>query len=297
MRAGAAVGVDDDLAAGQAAIALRAADDETAGRVDQELGLRRDQAVGEARLDDVFDHRFVDGLLRDFGRMLGRQHHRIDFGRAAVDVAERHLRFGVGAQPRQAAILAQFALALHQAVRVPDRGGHQVGRFVARVAEHQALVASALVQIIFRAAVHALGDVRRLLVVGDQHRAALVVDAVLGVVVADAADRVARDLDVVDVGGRGDLAGQHDQARVAQRFGCNARVGILREDGVEDRVGNLIGYLVGVPFRDGFGSKEKVVVGHRCVLTCPAWPAHRFTRRVAPRTACLGAYTDLGATL
>ena len=35
VRAGAAVGVDDDLAAGQAAVALRAADDEAAGRVDQ----------------------------------------------------------------------------------------------------------------------------------------------------------------------------------------------------------------------------------------------------------------------
>jgi hypothetical protein len=39
VRAGAAVGVDDDLAAGQAAVALRAADDEAAGRVDQVLGV------------------------------------------------------------------------------------------------------------------------------------------------------------------------------------------------------------------------------------------------------------------
>ena len=37
MRRVAAVGVDDDLAAGEAAIAVRAADDEIAGRIDQEV--------------------------------------------------------------------------------------------------------------------------------------------------------------------------------------------------------------------------------------------------------------------
>ena len=35
----AAVAVDDDLAAGEAGVALRPADDEAAGRVDQELGV------------------------------------------------------------------------------------------------------------------------------------------------------------------------------------------------------------------------------------------------------------------
>ncbi|KAG0773045.1 hypothetical protein G6F22_015217 [Rhizopus arrhizus] len=244
VRACAAVGVDDDLAAGQAAIALRAADDEAAGRVDQELRIRGDQAFGEARLDDVFNDGVADGLLRDFRGVLGRELHGIDFRRAAVDIAEGHLRLGVRTQPRQAAILAQFALALHQAVRVPDRGRHQVRRFIARVAEHQALVARALVQIVFRAAVHALGDVGRLLVVSNQHGAALVVDPVLGVVVPDAADGIPRDLDVGDVGGGGDFTGQDDQARVAQRFGCDTRVGVLREDGVQDGIGNLVGNLM-----------------------------------------------------
>ena len=39
VRRRAAVGVDDDLAAGQAAVALRAADHEAAGRVDEVLDL------------------------------------------------------------------------------------------------------------------------------------------------------------------------------------------------------------------------------------------------------------------
>ena len=67
--------------------------------------------------------------------------------------------------------------------------------------------------------VHALGDVIGLLVVADHDRATLVVDAVLGIVVTDAFDGVARDLDVVYVRVGGDLAGQHDKACVAQGLG------------------------------------------------------------------------------
>src|SRR5690606_31495414 len=139
---------------------------------------------------------------------------------------------------------------------------HQVGGFVAGVAEHQALVARALVQDFFAAAVHALGDIGRLLVVGHQYGAALVVDAVFGIVVADALDGVARNLDVVDVGRRGDFTGQHDQAGVAQGLGRHARIGVLREDGVEDGVGDLIRDFVGMAFGNGFGSKEEIVVCH-----------------------------------
>ena len=52
VRRRAAVGVDDDLAAGEAAVAVRAADDELAGRVDVPDGLARDPAVGQ-RLEDI----------------------------------------------------------------------------------------------------------------------------------------------------------------------------------------------------------------------------------------------------
>jgi len=146
-------------------------------------------------------------------------------------------------------------------VGVVDRRGHQLGRLVAGVAEHQALVAGADVQVVVAGAVHALGDVGTLLVVGHQHRAALVVDAVLGVVVADALDGVARDLDVVDVGAflGGDLAGQHHQARVGQRLGRDTGIGVLRQQGVQDGIGDLVGDLVGVAFRDRLGGEEIIV--------------------------------------
>jgi hypothetical protein len=143
-------------------------------------------------------------------------------------------------------------------VRVVDRRRHQLGRLVAGVAEHQALVAGAGVQVVVARVVDALRDVVALLVVRDQHRTALVVDAVLGVVVADALDRVARDLDVVDHRVGRDLAGQHDESGVGQRLGRHPAARILREDRVEDRVRDLVGHLVGVPLGDGFGGEKEV---------------------------------------
>ena len=195
----------------------------------------------------------------DVRRMLRGQHDGVDRMRLAVDITHGDLRLRIRTQPGQTAVAAQIRLTLDQTVRQVDRQRHQFRRFVARVAEHQALVAGALIEVVVVRAVHALGDVRRLLVVRDEHRAAAVVDAVVGVVVADALDRVARDLDVIDVGGGGDFTCQHDETGVAQRFGSDARVFVLSQDGVENGVGDLIRDLVGMAFGDGFGSEEIVV--------------------------------------
>ena len=43
----AAVGIDDDLAAGQAAVAMRTADDELPGRIDVVLDVAADQLFGQ----------------------------------------------------------------------------------------------------------------------------------------------------------------------------------------------------------------------------------------------------------
>jgi hypothetical protein len=60
--AGAAVGVHDDLAAGEAAVALRAADDEAARGVDQVLGVLQ-PFLGQHGLDDFFDDRLDEAGL------------------------------------------------------------------------------------------------------------------------------------------------------------------------------------------------------------------------------------------
>src|SRR6185369_15927083 len=111
--------------------------------------------------------------------------------------------------------------------------------------------------------IHALRDVRRLLVVSDQHGATLVVDAVFGVVVADTLDGFARNLNIIHVRVRGDLAGEHHQTGVAQGFSGDAGFGILGQDGVQDGIGNLIGDLVRVAFGNGFRGKQVIVRRHR----------------------------------
>ena len=182
----------------------------------------------------------------------------ISFGRPSTYLTVT-CDFASGRSQLQLARLAQLRLTLDEAVREIDRQRHQLRRLIARITEHQSLIACALIEIQAAAFVDALRDVGRLLVVRDQHGAALVVDAVVGVVIADALDRLARDALVIDHRVRGDLAGEHDQARVAQRFRRDARIFVLRQDRIEDRVRDLIGDLVRMAFGDRFGRKQKAV--------------------------------------
>ena len=203
---------------------------------------------GEHRLDDLFDHGLLDVFVLDVRMMLRRQHDGVDLRRLAVDVFHRDLRLRVRAQPLELAVLAQLGLLLDQAVREVDRQRHEAVGLGARVAEHHALVARALFEVQALAFVDALRDVGRLLVVGHEHGATLVVDAVVGVVVADLLDGVARDLLEVDDGAGGDLAGEHHETGVAQRLGAYARELVLREQRVEHGIGDLIRNLVRVAF-------------------------------------------------
>ena len=114
--------------------------------------------------------------------------------RLAVQIPHGDLRLRIGPQPGQTTIAPHLGLALDQPVREVDRQRHERRRLVAGVAEHQALVAGALVEVEALALVHALRDVLGLLAVGDDDRAGMRVEADLRVVVADAVDGVARDL-------------------------------------------------------------------------------------------------------
>ena len=147
MRGCAAVGIDNDFAAGKPAVALRPANHEAAGGVDEVFGVGSEHFGRQHGFDDVLNHGFTQFFMADRRIVLGGEHYGVDafyFAGFAV-VHSSDLRFGIGAQPRQLATFAQFALALHQAVAIVDGKGHQGGGFVAGVAEHQALVARALV--------------------------------------------------------------------------------------------------------------------------------------------------------
>src|SRR3546814_1636485 len=56
-----------------------------------------------------------------------------------------------------------------------------------------------------------------------------------------------------------DFAREHDELRRRQRFACDARFGILRQEQVDDRIRNLVGALVGMPLRHAFGGAKKAV--------------------------------------
>ena len=153
-------------------------------------------------------------------------------------------------------------------MRERDGQRHKLARFVAGVAEHHALVAGAVGEIVALAALLALErfvdahcDIGGLLVDGREHRAGLAVKAELRAVVADVAHNVAHDLRDIDVAARGDLAHDENKTGRGGAFACDVAVGVLFENGVEHRVGDLVADLVGVAFGDAFGCEEIVCHG------------------------------------
>src|SRR5487761_782360 len=244
VRRGAAVGVDDDLAARQTGVAHRAADDELAGRVAIEEVLRLEaprvvQLLREDRLEHVRDEiRLHQHLDVDSLAVLRRDDDALDLDGAPVPmlvllVAHRHLRLAVRTQIEELLRLADRGEPLRKPVRKHDRQRHQLLGLTRRVAEHHPLVAGA--------------------------------DAVERVVVAVL--RLVRLLDTLRDVGRLLVDGDHDPARVGdeacrdERLAGHTRVRILREDGIENGVGDLVGDLVRVTLGDRLGGERQVPDG------------------------------------
>src|SRR6185312_13816803 len=136
MRGVAAVRVDDDLASGEAAIAVRAADDEIAGRVDEEIGRPlRHPAFRQRRFNRVGNHlldqpRRVLLAIAAFLVVLGGHHDLGAADRFAIDIADGHLALGVGLQVEQLAGAALVGEDLQDLVREIDRRRHEGILFV-----------------------------------------------------------------------------------------------------------------------------------------------------------------------
>src|SRR5205085_2151374 len=112
--------------------------------------------------NDFFDDETANLGVLDVLRVLRGNDDAGNADRFAVFVNHRDLRFGVRPQPRNFATLAYARELAAEAMGKHDRRGHELGRFVARITEHQALVAGALFGcfLSFRAArIDALGDV------------------------------------------------------------------------------------------------------------------------------------------
>ncbi len=258
----AAVGVDDDFAASEAGVALRAANDELAGGVDEVLGFVVKEVGGECFFDDVFDEKVFDGGAGCARGVLSGDDDAGDLYRLTVLIANGNLGFGIGAQP---GVFAGFALSgegATEAVGKDNGRGHQLGGFIASEAEHEALVASALLCAFFAfgsASIYALGDVGALLgnCFGDENF--IGVKDVVVVDVADAADRVANDGFGVKLGFCGDFASKDDEVGFDECFAGDARVFVLGEAGVNDGVGDGVGDFVGMTFAYGFGREDTII--------------------------------------
>ena len=95
----AAVGVDDDLAAGEPAVGVRTAELEDAGRVDEDLEVVVGELRRQRRPDDVLDERGPDLTVdADAGIVLRGDDHVHQPLRDAVFVLDAHLGLAVGPQ-------------------------------------------------------------------------------------------------------------------------------------------------------------------------------------------------------
>ncbi len=154
-------------------------------------------------------------------------------------ILDRHLRLGIGTQVgHRLAFTADDGQLLEDDVREDQRRRHHLAGFVAGIAEHDALVAGALV---FLGGTHdALVDVGRLLVDGRQDAARIAVELVFALGIADAVDDAARHALHVDIGIRTHFTRHDHQSRGAKRLAGDFRVGVTTQEFVENGVRNLI---------------------------------------------------------
>ncbi len=266
----AAVGVHDDLASRQARVPGGTADNEPSGRIDIYFGLLIQQGAGHRRQNDAVYHILPDNGKLCIRAVLSRNDNGIHPRRNAVAVLHRHLRFSVRAQVVHPAGLAQCRQPLGKRVGKRDRQRHQLRRLVAGVAEHQPLIARTYIQPVARAflclqrAVNAHRNVRRLLMDGGNDRAAVAVKTEFRPRIADLAHSIAHDLLQVNVRVRRDLAHDGNQPRRAECLARHARQGILAEHLVQDRIGNDVADLVGMPL--GHGLTGKKLFFHECIF-------------------------------
>ena len=155
---------------------------------------------------------------------------------------------------------AQLGLFLHQAMRQPDRVGHEVRGFVAGITEHQALVAGADVA---AGQGDALVNLDRLVIEAHLHFAGVRIDAGFGIAVTDVAQHLAGNrfgaiTHLVEefLADGFELAGNHHQVVGDEGFAGDLGFGFFGQKGIEDGVGNLVGDLVRMAFGNGLGGKQ-----------------------------------------
>jgi len=278
----AAVGVDDDLPAGQASVGVGATGvGEAAGSVDDDVAVVVEQLSGNGVMDDLlrdgFDHvgvllgfRTVE-LVLEGSVVLNGHDDGVNTGDVAVSVVlHGDLGLAVGASPWKNPLLTHGGQAAGQTLgeRSRQREVAPFEAFVgfgfgASVAEHDALVACALRH---TRAVYALSDVGGLRGDVNLNLAQLggrSIHANGVAVVTDLNGGLTGHGFVVGHGTvEGHLTGEHDDALIGLAFDTglhgNAGVGVHRQAGVDDGVGDGVAQFVGVTAGHGLGTEQVV---------------------------------------
>ena len=253
-----AVSVDDDLAAGEACVAGRSADHESACRIDEELGVLIDHIRRKDLVKDILLDVSVDLLLIRIVRVLRGENNRLkSAGLSVLIVLHGDLCLSVGSEIRERSVLSDFRELSGQLVRQVDRIRHIAFALIGSISEHHALVARTdrlellighFVLLCLKGAVHAHRDIRGLLVKTHNDLAGIRVESESRIRVADFPNRFSCDLLVVDCGARRDLSADQDETRAGSCLAGHPAARILRHARVEDRVGDRITHLIGMSF-------------------------------------------------
>ena len=211
---------------------------------------------GDDLLDDLLLDLLAEVLERNVGRVLGGDNDGVDAERddraVVVCVLNGDLGLGVGPEPGDGTVVAGVGHGLVKLVGELDGEGEVLGGLVGGITEHDTLVTGTkLLESLL--VVETLSNIGALLLNGNEDVASLVVEALLGRVVANVLDGVTDDLLVVDLGLGGDLTEDHDHAGLGGSLASNLGEGVLLEAGIEDGVGDLVSDLVGVALADGLG--------------------------------------------
>ncbi len=211
------------------------------------------------RLDDRVHDRSLEIRLRHVRIVLRRQHDGLYRHRPIVLVTKRDLTFRIGPEPCQLARLSYLGLALHEPVRIDDRRRHELLGLVARIAEHQALVAGALLFV--RRTIDALSDIGGLLGQMIDDLAVMAIETEIIAPISNFADGISDERFDLELRLARDLTGNDDQVVLDECLAGDARSRVLCNQRIEHRIGDLITDLIRMTFRNRF-RREYVAACH-----------------------------------